>query len=86
MEAKALEKARQIEGSSTNKQYIELENGDEEEAFSAVHRGNHYVIYFNKYSAKQCAMQLRWQNLSNNMSHPSKRLSICVVQKTRDSH
>ena len=39
MEAKADALAREIEGSNTNKLAIELENGDEEEAFSAVIRG-----------------------------------------------
>ena len=39
MEAKAAAMAHEIEGSSTNKLAIELENGDEEEAFSAVIRG-----------------------------------------------
>ena len=39
LEAKAAAAARQIEGSSTNKLAIELENGEEEEAaFSAVQR------------------------------------------------
>ena len=40
MEAIADAKAREIEGSGTNKLAIELENGDEEEAFSAVVRTN----------------------------------------------
>ena len=39
LEQKAAAMAREIEGSSTNKLAIELENGEEEEeAFSAVHR------------------------------------------------
>ena len=38
MEAQAARLAQEIEGSSTNKLAIELENGDEEEAFSAVVR------------------------------------------------
>ena len=38
MEAIAAAKAHEIEGSMTNKLAIELENGDEEEAFSAVVR------------------------------------------------
>jgi hypothetical protein len=37
-EARAAELAREIEGSGSNKLGIELENGDEEEAFSAVVR------------------------------------------------
>ena len=38
MEADAARLANEIEGSGTNKLAIELENGDEEEAFSAVVR------------------------------------------------
>ena len=37
-EARAATIAREIEGSSTSQNQIELENGDEEEAFSAVVR------------------------------------------------
>ena len=39
LEAQAAKAAQEIEGSGTNKLAIELENGDEEEAFSAVVRG-----------------------------------------------
>ena len=39
LEAQAAKAAQEIEGSGTTKLAIELENGDEEEAFSAVVRG-----------------------------------------------
>ena len=51
MEADAARLANEIEGSGTNKLAIELENGDEEEAFSAVVRSkckcNNVFIFFN---------------------------------------
>ena len=51
LEAKADALAKEIEGSSSNKLAIELENGDEEEAFSAVvrpggQRGNNFLIKY----------------------------------------
>ena len=45
-EAYAAEVARQIEGNVSSRNAIELENGDEEEAFSAVvrpHRGKLFL-------------------------------------------
>ena len=45
LEAQAAKAAQEIEGSGTNKLAIELENGDEEEAFSAVVRGKGGVYF-----------------------------------------
>ena len=51
MEADAARLANEIEGSGTNKLAIELENGDEEEAFSAVVRSKCkftiFLLFFN---------------------------------------
>ena len=46
MEADAARLANEIEGSGTNKLAIELENGDEEEAFSAVVRSKCKFTFF----------------------------------------
>ena len=53
MEANAARLANEIEGSGTNKLAIELENGDEEEAFSAVVRskGGEFLTFFSFFSS-----------------------------------
>ncbi len=60
LEAKAAEKARQIEGHTPNNRYIELENGDEEEAFSAVHRGDSRGKFTNQVNEKLFGITNIW--------------------------